>query len=766
MKSIYMGILIVFLLPGILSAQTPRRQNIDANITGHVVKSGSHDHLPYISIAVNGTTIGTVTDATGHYFLKNLPEGEIVLTASSIGYKPQEKTVTITPNTTFEINFELEEAAVMMDAVVVTASRNETDKKSASTIVNVMSTQIFERTSSNNLTETLNFQPGLRVENSCSNCGTTQLRINGLDGQYSQILIDSRPVFSSLAAVYGLEQLPVSMVERIEVIRGGGSALFGANAIGGVVNIITKEPLRNSVSVSNNTGVTDKNTWDVNTAFNGSFVSDDYRAGIHLFGIIRDRNPYDRNGDGFSEIPKISLETIGFRGYYKLSNYSKLTAEYHHIHEFRRGGDNFGNPPHEAEIAEQLDHKIDGGGITYSWNTADYRHRLNLYSSAQKVDRDSYFGTQMNPDAYGNTKDLTFVAGSQYTILFDNVIFSPSDFTVGVEFTHNDLHDRILGYGRDFKQNTNIIGGYFQNEWSTDKYSVLIGGRLDKHNMMKNAVFNPRANVRYSPSEYAGFRVSYSSGYRAPQAYDEDLHVDAVGGEVTIIELDPDLKPEYSHSISASADLYKNFGSWQTNLLIEGFYTILNDVFTLVQNGEDAQGNLLLLRENASGATVKGVNLELRAALPGLVDIQAGYTFQKSRYKDPFRWSEDENLPAQKTMFRSPDHYGYMTANFNITKNFDASLFSNYTGSMLVQHNTGYIEEDTEKKTRGFIDIGIRFAYTFRLSGFCDIELNAGIKNIFDQFQKDIDRGPFKDAGYVYGPSFPRMYFFGVKFSL
>ena len=79
----------------------------------------------------------------------------------------------------------------------------------------------------------MNFQSGLRVENNCGNCGTTQLRINGLEGQYSQVLLDSRPIFSSLASVYGLEQLPVAMIERVEVIRGGGSALFGANAIGG-----------------------------------------------------------------------------------------------------------------------------------------------------------------------------------------------------------------------------------------------------------------------------------------------------------------------------------------------------------------------------------------------------------------------------------------------------------------------------------------------------------------------------------------------------
>ena len=173
----------------------------------------------------------------------------------------------------------------------------------------------------------------MRVETNCGNCGTTQLRINGLEGQYSQVLLDSRPIFSSLASVYGLEQLPVAMIERVEVIRGGGSALFGANAIGGVVNIITKEPLRNSVTLSNTTNIFEGGTADFNTSLNGSFVSDDYKMGVYLFGMIKDRDSYDRNGDGFSDIPKLNSETAGFRAYYKTSPYTRLTAEYHHIHE-------------------------------------------------------------------------------------------------------------------------------------------------------------------------------------------------------------------------------------------------------------------------------------------------------------------------------------------------------------------------------------------------------------------------------------------------
>ena len=239
----------------------------------------------------------------------------------------------------------MEEETTSIEDVVVSATRNETNKKSTATIVNVASAKLFENTASSNLAETMKFQPGLRVENTCGNCGAVQLRINGLDGQYSQILLDSNPIFSSLAGVYGLEQLPVAMIERVEVIRGGGSALFGSNAIGGVVNIITKEPLRNSLSLAHTSNVMESGDAEFNTSLNGSFVSDDHRAGAYLFGMVKDRDAYDRNGDGFTDITRMQSETIGFRGYYKTTAHSKLTAEYHHIKEHRRGGDNIDLPP-------------------------------------------------------------------------------------------------------------------------------------------------------------------------------------------------------------------------------------------------------------------------------------------------------------------------------------------------------------------------------------------------------------------------------------
>ena len=379
---------------GQLCAETAASKSLDINIVGHVLDKNTREHLPYISVVLKGTTIGVMTDASGHYFLKNLPEGDFFLETSSVGYKTERRKVSLRRGTTLEIDFEIEEDAVVLDGVVVSANRSETTRQLAPTLVNVLNIKTFENTNSNSLAQGLNFQPGVRVENDCQNCGFQQVRINGLDGPYTQILMDSRPIFSALSGVYGLEQIPANMIERVEIMRGGGSALFGSSAIAGTINIITKEPLRNSAQIAHSLTMIGGSRPDNNTTLNASLVTDDHKAGVYLFGQSRHRSAYDHDGDGFSELGQLEARTVGFRSYLKTSTYSKLGFEYHNISEYRRGGDQINRPPHEAWVAEQTDHSINGGGLKFDLFSKDYKHRLNVYTSAQHTNRKSYYGSK------------------------------------------------------------------------------------------------------------------------------------------------------------------------------------------------------------------------------------------------------------------------------------------------------------------------------------------------------------------------------------
>ena len=170
----------------------------DANIVGHILDKKTGEHLSFINVFLKGTTIGTSTDATGHYYLKNLPEGKYTLVMKTLGFKTVEKPITLKKGKTLEINFEAEEDLVSLDGVVVSANRNETTRRLAPSLVNVLDSKTFETTHATSLADGLNFQPGVRVENNCQNCGFQQVRINGLEGPYTQILVDSRPIFSAL----------------------------------------------------------------------------------------------------------------------------------------------------------------------------------------------------------------------------------------------------------------------------------------------------------------------------------------------------------------------------------------------------------------------------------------------------------------------------------------------------------------------------------------------------------------------------------------
>lgn len=493
MKSKHLIFLMVLLWSNAIFSQKPT----DANLIGDVKDKKTGNHIPFINVTVNNTVIGTTTDHTGHYFLKNLPEGRFTIRVSGVGYRTVELEVNLKANQTTELNFVTEESALSLDEVVVSANRNETNRKQASVVVGVISPKLFQSTNAVCLADGLSFQPGVRVETDCNNCGVTQVRINGLEGQYSQILVDSRPIFSALAGVYGLEQIPVNMIERVEVVRGGGSALYGSSAIAGTINIITKEAINNAMNASYNLQMTG-NTPDHSVNLNTSMVSDDSKAGMYLYGTYRNRNPYDHNGDGYSEITMLKNHTIGIRSYYRLSSQSKLTFEYHNIHEFRRGGNKFELQPHQTEITEQLEHEINGGGLAYNWYSPDTKHKINAYVSFQNVLRNSYYGVQFNLDAYGTTTNTTAVGGAQYVHQVDRLLFMPSEFTTGFEYQYDNIDDQMPGYNRNLHQLTRTAGMFVQNEWKNNKLNVLIGGRLDKHNLLDKAVVSPRMNLKYN----------------------------------------------------------------------------------------------------------------------------------------------------------------------------------------------------------------------------------------------------------------------------
>ncbi|PTL25574.1 TonB-dependent receptor [Prevotella sp. oral taxon 820] len=755
-------------------AESPSRRT-GASISGVIKEKKTGEPLSHVSVKILGTMLVNVTDAEGRYRLENLPEGRQTIEVRMAGYRSARQPINVVGNVQSTLDFSLTEDEISLDEVVVSSNRSLSLRRNAPTLVNVIDTRMFDITQSLCLAQGLNFQPGVRTEDNCANCGFSQVRINGLDGHYSQILIDSRPVFTALQGVYGLEQIPANMVERVEVARGGGSALFGSSAIGGTINIITKEPTGNWAELSHTLmGMEGGKSFDNSTTLNTSIVSKNNRAGFSVYASSRHRDGYDRDHDGFTDLPKLVNKTVGLNSFLRLSNYSKLTLQYHALNEFRRGGNHLGLPAHESNIAEQLRHEIHGGNLGYDLFTPDGLNHLTAYASFQSVSRDSYYGGtgDDSPEsreealkAYSKTRDLNVLGGMQFVHSFARLGFMPADFTLGAEYSYDGLKDHALGYNVITRQHVRVGSLFFQNEWKNERWSLLLGGRVDKHNLIKQLIFSPRANLRFNPIEEINLRLTYAGGFRAPQTFDEDLHTTLAGGERLKTRLASGLKEERSNSISLSADMYHVFGKVQTNLLIEGFFTHLDDVFAQRKLEEkDAFGNGILERYNANAATVLGLNVEGKAAFSRLFQLQAGITWQQSRYKEAVVW--DEEAPKERKMMRTPNLYGYFTATVEPVKRFTMGLTGNYTGGMLVGHAAGSgVAKPVAVNTPAFMTLNLKLTYDIKPIDGVKVQLNGGVQNLTDAYQKDIDRGWNRDAAYIYGPSQPRTYYVGVKVS-
>ena len=288
----------------------------------------------------------------------------------------------------------------------------------------------------------------------------------------------------------------------------------------------------------------------------------------------------------------------------------------------------------------------------------------------------------------------------------------------------------------------------------------------DFHNNKKitNNVASPRVSLLYKPFEKTQFRATWGTGFRAPQAFDTDLHIAFAGGGVSRVKLADDLKKERSNTYTASFNYDKGNEHFIAGFTLEGFYTHLDDAFYLDPEGEDAFGETFIKR-NGDGATVKGITLEARANFYKIVQIEAGFTLQSSLFDTAV-----ENIDGQikkREFLRTPSDYGYATFSYMPTKKFNTSLNLVYTGEMELAHLAGAPEQTTDEylTSQPFIELGFKSSYTFNLKKVgADMQIFGGVKNIFDQYQSDFDSGKNRDSNYVYGPGTPRTYFIGLKF--
>lgn len=744
------------------------------HLEGLVFNNG--EPLAFAQIFCTDLKLSTESNGEGKFRIGPIPVGLHTISVSLVGYATQSIVVEVGRDLpTSILNFDLKSDNVV-EEVVVTGTKTFQRKNNSPILVNLLSRQSMDNVQACNVAEGLKFQPGLRVETDCQTCNYTQLRMNGLAGGYSQILINGRPVFSPLTGLYGLEQLPSSMLERIEVVRGGASSTYGPGAIGGTVNIITRLPKKTSAEVAYTFNHINVQTAD--HILNGNFtrVNKTKNAGVSALLNWRHRQFYDHNRDSFSELPQLKNTSVGITSFWLPGRGQKLELNGMYLNEYRLGGDMSDVLPHLRLQAEERRHGVAMANLDYQLNSSDGNSSFITYLAYQHTKRFHYTGifpddagaieSHLSLPPYGQSVVWTANGGTQYNRKFKRFLNGINTLTWGLDFTSEKVNDNIQAYQYKVDQHTSDLGLFFQSDWQiSPRFTLLSGLRWDRHNLLQKTIFSPRISALYKFKPLTQLRINLGTGFRPPQAFDTDLHIAFAGGGVSRVILAPGLQAENSQSANFSFSHDHAEDRFIAGFTLETFYTQLHHAFYLHPLGNDGRGEVFEKR-NGSGALVYGLNGELRANFDQKVQIETGFTIQRSVFKEAVRYVD--RVPPMRQFVRTPNAYGFAVVSLFPSKKVSINCSYLYTGQMLLPHFAGAPEQtqDVIVKSKSFHEFGVRINFTMGLSKHTTSSFYLGCKNIFNAYQSDFDSGKNRDSNYIYGPSQPRTFYAGIKMAI
>ncbi len=431
-------------------------------------------------------------------------------------------------------------------------------------------------------------------------------------------------------------------------------------------------------------------------------------------------------------------------------------------------------PAYLTEQSEERNTKVWMGSLDYQINFNNDRSSLITYLGWQQTDRTHYTGiipdggaefqSHIENPPYGISDVKTFNTGLQLNHKFNKFIKGSNVMTFGTEFIFDKVFDEIPAYNYLIDQTTKNVGLFLQSDWEfSPSLTLLSGVRMDLHNFLEDPVLSPRLTLLYKPKSNIQFRANYGTGFRAPQAFDADLHIAFAGGGISRISLSPDLVPETSNSISASMNYDKVTDLFVAGFTVEGFYTRLNKAYFLNPIGADAFGELFE-KQNGQGATVQGGTLELRANFNRKMQIETGFTLQSSLFDDPVEYID--GLEGIKRFIRTPNNYGFATISLTPNDKFTANINYVYTGAMKIPHFAGAPKQDVDEliDSKSFSELSLKMSYAIGLKKFGNtFEFYGGIKNILNDYQDQFDIGKNRDSNFVFGPGQPRTFYLGLK---
>ena len=712
-----------------------------------VVRDSSGASVPGAIVFLEPSHQSVETEMSGFFCFSEVegPELEaIVVTAA--GFEEQRvgplPTVSSAP---IQINFVLAPAVVAEIVTVSAATRTLKQLEDVPVRTEVILPELMEAVAARTLADAVEFTPGLRVENNCQNCNFSQIRMLGLQGSYTQVLFDGQPSMSSLAQVYGVEHIPSSMVDQIEVVKGGGSAVYGPGSVGGVINIVPHTPTETHVSLM------DRLEWmaglpDHSLSTSADWTSADHGSAVTVFGQLDSIKPLDWDGDGFTEVAKREFGALGARYRQALfRQQAELVLDFNHVREDRRGGDRLDLPPSQASVAEAVSSRRYATGVAWHHTPGaglDYR----LSFSLAHTNRDSYYGSGMDSNAYGYSSNPLWILDTQFNHLRLSHVIS-----WGGQIKADGIRDVQPAYSREYDETYRNVGFFVQDDWSVlPGWEFIYGVRLDKHSEIANAIVSPRLALMWTARRNLKIRASVAKGFLPPQVFDEDLHISQVGGTGQIIRNAEDLTEERSRSYALGMEWKPTWGSGVGMLEFNLFNTGIDRLFNVVEDDDPATEPVEFSRINFGKARVFGAEFNAGYALGTGLQVQIGYVEQRSRFHD----SEPDF--GSREFFRTPNRYGLATVTYRNPRFMSVFFGARFTGNMRVPHYAGFIAEDRLETSPRYWVLDASLSRSFSFHSDSEVVVKLGARNLTGFYQSDLDQGPDRDSGYVWGPRFPR----------
>jgi outer membrane receptor for ferrienterochelin and colicins len=512
-------------------------QGLEAQtITGMVTSNG--EALEMVNVGLVGTTLGASTNANGYYQINNVPVGEYQLTVSMLGYETQTKRVVLTeskPNAT--VNFVLQESAAALSEVVISGTMKEVSRTESPVPVEVYSAKFFEANVCPSVFESLQNVNGVRPQLNCNVCNTGDIHINGLEGPYTMVLIDGMPIVSGLSTVYGLTGIPQSLIERVEIVKGPASTLYGSEAVGGLINIITKKPSHAPLFSAD---VFATSWGEVNTDLGAKFKIGKHTHSLLGVNYFNYQVPIDRNKDGFTDLTLQNRISVFNKWSFDRKQNRQFSIAGRYVYEDRWGGQTHWNKSFRGSDSIYAESIYTSRWELFGIYQLPVKEIINLQVSANGHQQNSYYGTT----AYNAKQYIVF---GQLT--WNKLLGQRHDLLLGSTLRYTYYNDNTPATAEidavtDAPSVIYLPGLFVQDEIAiNEQHKLLLGVRYD-YNSIHGSIVTPRINYKWnSLNKQHVLRLSGGNGYRVANVFTED-HAALTGArEVVFTEA---LKPETS----------------------------------------------------------------------------------------------------------------------------------------------------------------------------------------------------------------------------